>query len=269
MMDRIQTAVSALDALRRRTQWLDKVRTSAKPVAARDARRPNGTDLGDAPNLTEDEAYRLLSSFGIEVAPYHVAGSAGEARSASTRLGYPTVMKILSRDIIHKSDVHGVVTGIGSEDEAGKAYDDLLERVRQHVNSPVGGTVIVSKQLAGLELIIGYMRDPHFGPVVMAGIGGIFVEVLKDVSIRLAPVTLEDATEMLAELKAAPLLFGARNQSALNVDAVARILVNLGEVGISLPAISEIDLNPVFASRESATVADARIIIDRNGQVEN
>jgi acyl-CoA synthetase (NDP forming) len=89
------------------------------------------------------------------------------------------------------------------------------------------------------------------------------------VSIRLAPVTLEDATEMLAELKAAPLLFGARNQSALNVDAVARILVNLGEVGISLPAISEIDLNPVFASRESATVADARIIIDRNGQVEN
>lgn len=267
IFDRIDTAVRALAALRRRSQWLasasdDLSRATAPDVNTRsDAGASTNLPSGVA-NLTEDEAYHLLAKHGIPVAPYGLASSASEASHTAAQLGYPAVMKICSREILHKSDVHGVITGINSKADAEEAYRHLSSRARQHGAGEAPDRILIAKQVSGIELIAGYVKDAHFGPTVMVGMGGIFVEVLKDVVIRLAPISLQQAKEMLRELKAAPLLFGARNQAPSDTDSVADILVRLSELGASTERIREIDLNPIFVSPTSAQAADARIILE-------
>jgi acetyltransferase len=263
VFDRIDTTVQALAALRWRSEWLDRMAGEAAGAIDRswnaDAAAPP-LPTGVA-NLTEEEAYGLLARAGIATAPYAVAASAAQAREAAARLGFPVVMKVSSREIVHKSDVHGVMVGIADEAGAEAAFHELLRRAGQ---SGVEATqVLVARQMSGHELIAGYVRDAHFGPIVMVGIGGVFVEVLKDVSIRLAPLSRADAKAMLTELRGAPLLLGSRNQAPSDIDAVAEILVRLGELGAAEPRIGEIDLNPVFVTPAGAHAADARVILDQ------
>lgn len=261
VIDNVDTAMKAFSALRFRADWL---RTSGD-VAEGTARSPAKVDLGSSrngiTNLTENEAYEILVQNGISVAPYRTASSQSEVGSASQEVGYPAVLKISSRKIIHKSDVKGVETGLKSKAEVEDAYRRMIQDIRRSGADPDASEVLIAKQVGGRELIVGYVRDEHFGPTVMVGIGGIFVEILKDFAIRLAPVSAREARAMLGELKAAPLLFGARGQSPVNVDEIVRLIVSLGDIGSSNDRIAEIDLNPVFADATDATVADARIIL--------
>ncbi|GAU86791.1 acetate--CoA ligase family protein [Bosea sp. BIWAKO-01] len=258
IFENVDTAVKAFRALADRQNWLKRLAHDDGGSPAKS--KPSHMSSPDVGNLTEAEAYALLREYGIPVPNHRLASSAQEAAEASETLGLPVVMKISSRKIVHKSDVGGVITNLKTREAAERAYRELIERARASGLDADASEVLVAQQAGGLEVICGYIRDAHFGPTVLVGLGGIFVEVLKDVAIRLAPIRRADALEMVRELKAAPLLTGARGQEPLDVEALADILVKLGQLGSAHPEISEIDLNPVFVSPGSAVAADARII---------
>lgn len=262
MFDRVSTTVKAFKALHDRSDWLAQSKNSANPAPVKvEPETLKGAE--DYGNLTEHEAYALLEQNGMPIAPYRLVRSAMDAGKAANDLGYPVVLKICSRDIIHKSDVGGVITGLQSVAGVEAAYNQMMERVRKVAGAARTQEVLVAKQVSGLEMIVGYLKDPHFGPTVMVGLGGIFVEVLQDVSIRLAPISSVQAREMIHQLKGAPLLRGSRGQKPLNVEALVQVLVRLSEIGSSLERVTEIDLNPVFVTPTDAMAADARIILEK------
>lgn len=262
ILDNVNTAMKAFDALRFRAEWLCKATDLPERQAEQHGRAERALGWEDGVfNLTEKEAYEILQRNGITVAPFRIASSVNEAGDASSELGYPAVLKISSRKIVHKSDVQGVQVGLMSKAEVEAAYRRMIQKVRESGADQSASEVLIAKQVSGLELIVGYVKDEHFGPTVMVGIGGIFVEILHDVAIRLAPVSAIEARAMLSELKAAPLLFGARGQEPANIDSIVRLIVELGRIGASSDRITEIDLNPVFVTAADATVADARIIL--------
>jgi acyl-CoA synthetase (NDP forming) len=260
IFENVNTAVKAFKALADRKTWLEK--QSRAQLASHEASRASSASFDDAvANLTEAEAYNLLAGHGIPVPRHCLIASEADIAQASAEVGLPAVMKISSRNIVHKSDVGGVVTGVDTAAAALRAYRDLVERARSSGLDDQASEVLIAQQIDGLEVICGYIKDEHFGPTVLVGLGGIFVEVLKDVSIRIAPISEAEAREMILELKAAPLLLGARGQKPLNIDALATVLARLSELGDLYPEIAEIDLNPVFVSQTQAVAADARIIM--------
>lgn len=263
VFDRISTAAAAFKALRTRDEWLRRRQEPAAvtPVAPPPRRADLTAQVAGRRygNLTEPEAYALLKAYGISTAPYEVVASPAEAEAAAQALGYPSVLKVSEADILHKSDIGGVVVGLQANDRIDTAYAEMIARVR--TRHPSAARAIVARQVSGLELFAGLKRDPHFGPVVLVGIGGVFVEVLGDIAFRLAPFSRESAVALLRSLHGAPLIFGTRGRAAANVDAMADVLLNLGRLGIDHPEIVEIDLNPVFVDRDAATVADARVIV--------
>ena len=218
-------------------------------------------------NLLETEAYRLLERNEISVIPYKMATSADEAARAAEQLGFPVVMKIVSPDIIHKSDVGGVWIGIQSREEARAAFDAIVENGKAYVpNADIQG-VLVSKQTTGAEIIAGLIRDVQFGTVLMVGMGGVFVEILKDVDFIILPATREEIRRKLMGLKAFPLLNGARGREKCDVDALVELLYQVSVFAQRYSGIMELDLNPIFVSSKSACVADARIILEENSEV--
>jgi len=214
--------------------------------------------------LLEHESLCLCEYYGIPVAKYGLARSSTEAVEIAKKIGFPVVMKVVSPDILHKSDVGGVALGVRTFEEVQEKYTSIIRGVMLRApGARVHGVLVQEMLPRGLEVIVGATRDPYFGPVVMLGIGGVFVEVLKDVSFRVAPLTLVDAEEMVKELKGYRLFKGFRGEGPRDEAAVVDVVLRVSELITELDEVAEVDLNPVivFEERHGAKVADARFVL--------
>ena len=213
--------------------------------------------------LTEVEAKELLSKAGIPVVQTKLARSKREAISISKEIGFPVVLKVNSRDVIHKSDSGGVKLGLANATQAGKAYSEIMSSIRQaHPDARIEGISVQPMVAPAVEVIVGMSKDPQFGPVIMFGLGGILVEVLKDVSFRIVPLTERDAGEMIREIKGYPILEGYRGQKPASLPALEKLIVEVSRFVEKNSHIRELDLNPVFAYPDGALAVDARIILE-------
>jgi len=206
---------------------------------------------------------KLLKEYGIRVAEEHVAKSEAEAASAAKKLGYPVVLKIVSKDILHKSDSGCVKVDLKNEQELKAAYKQITKNAGK---ARVDGMLVQKMAKKGLELIVGGKQDPQFGPLVLFGLGGIFVEVLKDVSIRVCPIEKHEALEMLDGIKGAPLLKGARGTAPVDKEMLAGLLVNTSKMLYENQWIAELDLNPVIAYADGYLAVDVRAIQVKSGK---
>ena len=213
--------------------------------------------------LTEVESKALLKKAGIPVVEAKLARSKKEAISISNELGFPVVLKISSTDVVHKSDSGGVKLGLANATQVGKAYTEIISSIKQaYAKAQIEGVSVQPMASPGVEVIVGMSKDPQFGPVLMFGLGGILVEVLKDVSFRIVPVTTRDAREMIREIKGYPLLEGYRGQKPASIPALEKLIVKVSQFVEKNPDIRELDLNPIFAYPDKAVAVDARIILE-------
>ena len=178
-------------------------------------------------------------------------------------MGFPVVMKIVSPDILHKTEAGGVIVGLKTAAEAEKAFETIIGNAKKYKpDAKIDGVQVQQMLLGGTEVIVGSITDGSFGKLVAFGLGGVLVEVLKDVTFRLAPATKSDALSMLDGIQAAEMLHGVRGGEAVNRDALADVIVKVSELVNDFPEIVELDLNPVFATAKSAIAADVRIVVD-------
>jgi acetate---CoA ligase (ADP-forming) subunit beta len=213
--------------------------------------------------LTEIEAKEWLKSAKIPVVETKLATSKAEAMEIAKKLGFPVVMKIVSPDVVHKSDAGGVKLKIENATQAGKAYGEILASIKKHYpKAKITGVSVQKMAKQGVEIIIGMTKDAQFGPVIMFGLGGILVEVLKDVSFRIVPLEKRDAAEMITEIKGFPILKGYRGQEPANIPYLEDLIVKVSDFVDKNPEIKELDLNPVFAYKDGALAVDARIILE-------
>lgn len=214
--------------------------------------------------LMEVEAKQVLQARGIPVNRTELATDVGEAVRIAREIHYPVAVKVASPDILHKSDVKGVKLGVGSEFELRRAFEEVINNSKTHnPGARILGATVQEYVTPGCEVIIGGLQDKTFGPTVMFGLGGVWVEVLKDVSFRLAPLSIEDAKDMVREVKGYPVLAGARGSPPADVDAIAGIIQKAGQLIVDFPEISELDINPtfVFDAGKGAVAVDARIVL--------
>ena len=214
-------------------------------------------------NLIEPEAWGLLADYGLPMPGYEMVENVQEAVMAAGRIGYPVVLKIVSCDVIHKSDVGGVRVGLEDAAAVKAAYTEIMSSVKSGVPDALIEGMLVCRMLppGGVECIIGMVRDPSFGPALMVGLGGVFVEVLKDVSFRVLPLDEENATAMIEELKGITLLRGIRGENPRDIKALAQILVKVGKLVEENPQIKELDINPCIVYETGAFPVDARILL--------
>ena len=213
--------------------------------------------------LTAPEAKELCEAYGIAVPREALAHSAAEAAAAAAKIGFPVVMKIVSPQILHKTEAGGVVLGVKSAQEAEQAYSTLLSNARSYdAKAEIQGVQIQQMVGGGQEVIIGAVTDPAFGKLVAFGSGGVLVEVLKDVTFRLAPASSQDALSMLDSIAAAEILRGVRGGAAVDRAALADMIERVSHLVSDFPEVSELDLNPVFASEHGATAADVRVVLN-------
>jgi len=213
--------------------------------------------------LTEAESKEIVKEAGVAVTDTRLARSKAEAVSLSNQMGYPVVLKIASKDIVHKSDAGGVKVGLKTSEEVGKAYDEIHSSISQkHPEAVIQGVTVQKVARPGTEVIIGMSKDAQFGPVLMFGLGGIFVEILKDVSFRIVPLTRKDAASMIREIKGYPLLEGYRGKEAVDVPGLEKALLNISDFIQKYPEIKEFDLNPIFAYNDGNIAVDARIVLE-------
>jgi acyl-CoA synthetase (NDP forming) len=214
--------------------------------------------------LTEIEAKQLLKNAGISVVDTRLAKSKTEAVVIAKEIGLPIVMKIASADVVHKSDAGGVKLGLKTAAQVGKAYDDIMKSIKAAFPSAkIEGVSVQSMARSGVEVIIGMSKDAQFGPVLMFGLGGVLVEILKDVSFRIVPLVKRDAKEMIREIKGFPLLQGYRGSEPVDVENLENMLLKVSEFVEKTPDIKEIDLNPIFAYKDGAVAVDARVILEK------
>ncbi len=212
--------------------------------------------------LTEIEAKELLKQAGVSVVDTKLATSGEEAISISQQFGFPVVLKVASPDVVHKSDAGGVKLGLKTSKQVGKAYDDILKAIKkQYPEARIQGVAVQKMARPGVEVIIGVSKDAQFGPVIMFGLGGILVEILKDVSFRIVPLTQRDAREMIREIKGYPLLEGYRGQEPVDVVNLEELVLKVSNFVEQNPEVEELDLNPIFAYSDGAVAVDARIIL--------
>jgi len=213
-------------------------------------------------SLLETEAKELLREYGIPVPNFKLIKSEEEISGLAKEMNFPIAMKIVSPDIIHKTDAGGVKLNIKDEKEARLAYQEIISKAEKYnKNAKISGAIVDSMIPEGTEIIIGMMKDPHFGPVIMFGLGGIFVEVLKDISFRILPIEARDAEEMISEIKGYKILKGIRGEAPKDIQAIKDLLLKISQLTLENPEISEIDLNPVFLFGKGLQVVDARMIL--------
>ncbi|CAJ36977.1 acetate--CoA ligase family protein [Methanocella arvoryzae] len=209
--------------------------------------------------LNELEAKELLASYGITINAGQAVSSPTEAADAAAKLGFPVALKVLSDKISHKSDLGLVALNIASADCARGAYDRIITAAR--ALDPEATAVVQTMAAPGREVIVGAKRDPQFGPIVLFGMGGVFVEVFKDVSIRVAPVDHQTAIEMIKEIKGYRMLTEFRGQKSVDIDALADVIVNISRLIMEREDILELDANPVMAYESGAIAVDARVLL--------
>ena len=213
-------------------------------------------------SLYEYESLALLAEYGITVQRHAFAADKREALQKADDIGYPLVLKIVSGDILHKSDAGGVVTGIKSPDQLEYHYDMMMKKIAAHQpDAKIKGVLLLEYAEQGIECIAGMIRDENFGPALMFGLGGVWVELFDDVSLELLPVNRDDALRMIGATKAGKLLNGYRGGKRGDVSGMADLLVKLGRLAAENPEIKEIDLNPVFVYESGVLPVDARILV--------
>jgi acyl-CoA synthetase (NDP forming) len=236
----------------------------ASPAAAQASRliRPKGKKLASGTTLSEQDSKALLSAYGIPVPKERVVTSAAEAAKAAKRIGFPVVMKIVSADILHKSDLGLVEVGVRDEEEARRLYKRLTATAKKAAPKASVDGVLVAEMVHGIETVVGVAQDDLFGPVVMFGLGGVFIEVLKDVTFRVPPFTKGDAAAMLNELAGAAMLNGVRGHPAADRDALVDALMKIQHLAVDLSTdVAELDINPLLAGPEGVVAADALVVL--------
>ncbi len=263
-----EEAARTLGAMARYKDWTDRPRTEVKnfPADKEKTREILGSALQSRRYfLTPDQSMEVFKAYGFLVLPFGLAGSEAEAAAHALRIGYPVALKIVSPEIIHKFDVGGVSLGIADEEALRAAYRKMMRSIAgQSGHYRIDGIFVQAMAARGWEVILGMKRDPHFGPILMFGLGGIYVEALKDVTFRLAPVREFGARRMIESIKAYALLKGVRGQKPSDITAILEALERLSQLACDFPAISEIDINPlmVYGESQGAALADARIILN-------
>jgi acetyltransferase len=215
--------------------------------------------------LPEDEAANILKIYGFPVVPGKLATSPDEAGLIALNTGFPVVLKIMSDDIIHKSDVKGVAININSVEEARNAYTAIIDQVLQIMpEARIKGIQVSKMILSGEEVILGIKRDPSFGPIIMFGLGGLYVEIFKDVSFRVAPIDEIIADSMIRQIKSYKILDGIRGKAPRDIAAIRESLMRLSQLALDCPQIKELDINPLIVLEEfkGSFVADARILLN-------
>ena len=215
--------------------------------------------------LTEFESKELLQKIGIQVPAQSLTSTKEETLIAAKNIGFPVVLKLMAEDIVHKSDTGAVKLNLKSNDEVGKAFDDLM-KIPSQTEKKISVQKMADEPIT--ELIIGMTTDAQFGPALMFGIGGILVELLEDVSFRIAPITEYDAKEMIHEIKGFPILDGYRGKPKADIDAIVDVLMKISDLVVKHEEIHEMDLNPVFIYEKGLICVDARIILNKK-QEEN
>jgi acetyltransferase len=262
-----ERAVQSLAKMAQYREWREEPPDEPTPIGAnREAAQAvfEAARREDRVNLGEVEARQVLQAYGLTVPQSQVAQTAEEAADQAEKIGFPVVMKIVSPDILHKSDIGGVRLGVRDRQEAMDAFELMMLRVRRYAPEAIIRGVFVQEMIqSGREVIIGSTRDPQFGPLVMFGLGGIYVEVLKDVSFRVAPFGERHARRMIEEIRSAPLLRGARGERSSDVDAIVKCLLTVSQMVTDFPNIVEMDINPlkVREAGAGAVAVDARITI--------
>jgi len=214
--------------------------------------------------LTETESKEVILSYGIPVTRLYEAKNAAEAGNYAESVGYPIVCKIISPDILHKTDAGGVKLNLKSRAEVEKAFEDIVASAKRYKpDARIWGVTVQEMAPEGRQVIVGMTKDPQFGPALMFGLGGVFVEVLKDVSFRIAPLTRLDAAEMIKEIKGYPILGAFRGQQPADIDALVDIILKTSQMVTDLKEIAELDLNPIFVyeTGKGAKTVDARVVL--------
>jgi acyl-CoA synthetase (NDP forming) len=222
-----------------------------------DAARSEGRTI-----LSEIEAKQLLESAGVPVSPARLAKTKDDAVKMAAELGFPIVLKIVSPQITHKSDVGGVALGLTSADEVGAAFERVVANARKaEPTATIDGVAVQRMEKQGTEVIVGMTTDPQFGPVMMFGLGGIMVEILKDVAFRVVPLNERDARQMIHEIKGYPVLEGFRGSDPADVGKLQELLLKVSAFVEAHPEVAELDLNPVFAYKDGVIAVDARVVL--------
>ncbi len=214
----------------------------------------NGTRV-----LNEFKSKEVLASLGLPITKQVLAKSEAEAIQAAEEIGFPVVMKLIADDVVHKSDLNAVILNVASISEVREKFAELMKISTESVKS-----ISIQEQAPQpiAEIIVGTLKDPQFGPAVMFGIGGVLVELMEDVSFRIAPLTPFDANEMIHEIKAFKLLDGFRGREKADLNALQELILKVSALVDARPEIREMDLNPVFVYKDGLKIVDARIILD-------
>jgi len=214
-------------------------------------------------SLLEPEAKEILKAWEIPVPPNFIAKDKDMAIGAANNIGYPVVLKVVSRDILHKTEAGGVMAGLKNAQEVEDSFNEMIFELSDHyATAKIEGFLIERMVDKGVEVIVGGIRDAQFGPAVMFGIGGVMVELLKDVSFRLALVTKEECLAMMEEIKAYPLLAGYRGAEPADLDAIADVIIKVGNIMAEAVEIKEMEINPLIVYPEGAMAVDARVVLN-------
>ena len=211
--------------------------------------------------VTEPEAKEMLRSYGVAVTRDVLCRTAEEAVVAAGKIGYPVVMKLVSHQIVHKTEFNAVRLNVVNDGGVRSAFEEMTNSAKGRLGNIRIDGVLVCETAKGQEMIIGSIKDPQFGQMVMFGLGGVNVEVFKDVSYRLAPIEEIDVIEMISELKGRALLEGFRGREGVDMDALASTLMAVSSLLSDFSEIDEMDLNPIFGNKDGVKVADARIML--------
>ena len=262
-----ERAVASLEAMHKYQRWKEASPGKTKSFAVNKKKTERilaKVKEETRANLTPEETREVLSAYGFSFPKRVVAETSREAISAANSLGYPVVMKIVSPDILHKSDIGGVKVGIREKSQVTRSFEDLISNAKRFMPEALILGVAVEEMVGpGKEVILGSSRDPSFGSLIMFGLGGIYVEVLKDISFRIAPLTLEDAESMIREVHSYTILKGVRGEEPSDLEAVKEALLRLSQLVTDFPEILEMDINPlmVLPSGKGAVVIDSRLTI--------
>ena len=214
-------------------------------------------------SLLEPEAKEILKAWEIPLPPNFVVKDKDAVIGAANNIGYPVVLKVVSRDILHKTEAGGVMAGLKNAQEVEDSFNEMIFELSDHyATAKIEGFLIERMVDKGVEVIVGGVRDAQFGPAVMFGIGGVMVELLKDVSFRLAPVTKEECLAMMEEIKAYPLLAGYRGAEPADLDAIADVIIKIGNIMAEAVDIKEMEINPLIVYPEGAMAVDARVVLN-------
>jgi len=264
-----EDAVRALAAMVKYVDWVRRPRTGFKmfPVDTERARNLlSKAPVSEHGFIPEEVAFQVLEAYGFPVLPWGVAKTPEEAVSVARQIGYPVVLKVLSPDIVHKFDVGGVQLNLNSDSDVKQAFEKIINSVKQHLpEARIEGVIVQAMAKKGREVILGLKRDPQFGPILMFGLGGIYVEVLRDVTFRFAPVRELGAYRMVRDIRTYKLLEGVRGEPPADIDKIVECIERLSQLAIEQDLIEELDINPliVYPQGEGAVVVDVRIMVRR------